>query len=134
MDVIDVVLAKSIASSGSLPASTKYGASISLTIDSSTFVVTAVLKDQDGNNLGNAQTIDLPLESVVVNGSYDSLTKEVVLTLQNGNTVRFSVADLVSGLVVDHTNYIELANGIRLYISDTTPPGTIPEGSIGIGF
>jgi len=38
------------------------------------------------------------LESVVVGGSYDSQTKKVVLTLQNGNTIEFSVADLVSGL------------------------------------
>ena len=81
-----------------LPASTKYGASLSLIINNSTFVVTAQLKDQDGNNLGAAQTIDLPLESVVVNGSYDNNTKKVILTLQNGNTVEFSVADLVAGL------------------------------------
>ena len=75
-----------------------YGASLSMTIDSSTFVVTAQLLDQNGDALGQAQTIDLPLESVVVGGSYDDTTKKVVLTLQNGNTVEFSVADLVSGL------------------------------------
>jgi hypothetical protein len=33
-----------------------------------------------------------------VGGSYNSQTKKVVLTLQNGNTIEFSVADLVSGL------------------------------------
>lgn len=81
-----------------LPTSTKYGSSLSLTIDSTTFIMTAQLKDQDGNNLGTAQTIDLPMESVVVSGYYDSDTKEVVLTLQSGSTIRFSVADLVSGL------------------------------------
>ena len=81
-----------------MPISTKYGASILLTIDSSTYVVTAQLKDQDNNNLGAAQTIDLPLESVVVSGSYDSDTKEVILVLENGSEIRFSVADLVSGL------------------------------------
>lgn len=81
-----------------MPISTKYGASISLTIDSSTYVVTAQLKDQDNNNLGTAQTIDLPLESVVVSGSYDSDTKEVILVLENGSEIRFSVADLISGL------------------------------------
>lgn len=83
---------------GALPDSTKFAASMTLTIDSQTYVVTAQLKDQDGNNLGSAQTIDLPLETMVVSGSYDSNTKEVVLTLKNGQTVRFSVADLVSGL------------------------------------
>lgn len=82
----------------------KYAASIRLSIDPSTFVVTAQLKDQDNNNIGAAQTIDLPLESVVVSGAYDSVTKEVVLTLENGSTVRFSVADLVSGLQTEITS------------------------------
>lgn len=91
------------AQTGALPNTTKYGATLSLTIDSTTYVVTAQLKDQDGNNLGTAQTIDLPLESVVVSGSYDSATKEVVLTLQGGSTIRFSVADLVSGLQTEIT-------------------------------
>lgn len=81
-----------------LPDTTKYAASISLLIDNTTYVVTAQLKDQNGNNLGSAQTIDLPLESVVVSGSYDNINKKVVLTLKDGSTVEFSVADLVSGL------------------------------------
>lgn len=89
---------------GALADSTKYGASLTMSIDSSTYVVTATLKDQDGNTLGTAQTIDLPLESVVVSGSYDAQTKEVVLTLQGGSTVRFSVADLVSGLQTEITS------------------------------
>lgn len=76
----------------------KYAANLSLTLDSSTFVVTAQLIDQNGDNLGTAQIIDLPMESVVVGGSYNSQTQKVVLTLQNGNAVEFSVADLVSGL------------------------------------
>ena len=88
---------------GKMSASVKYGAALSLTINSTTYVVTAQLKDQDGNNLGMAQTIDLPLESVVVSGAYDSATKEVVLTLQDGSTIRFSVADLVSGLQTEIT-------------------------------
>ena len=88
---------------GALPNTTKYGAALSLTINSTNYVVTAQLKDQDGNNLGTAQTIDLPLESVVVSGAYDSATKEVVLTLQDGSKIRFSVADLVSGLQTEIT-------------------------------
>lgn len=81
-----------------LPNTTKYGASLLLSINSSTYVVTAQLKDQDGNNLGTAQTIDLPLESVVVSGSYDSTNKKIVLTLQNGSTIDVPVSDLINGL------------------------------------
>lgn len=80
-----------------------YGASLSMTIDSQTFVLTAQLIDQNGNALGASQTVDLPLESVVVSGSYDAQTKKVILTLQNGSTIEFSVADLVSGLQTEIT-------------------------------
>lgn len=87
-----------------LPSSTKYWASLTVAIDSSDYKVTTTLKDQDWNTLGTAQVIDLPLESVVVNGSYDSINKKVILTLQNGNTIEFSVADLVSGLQSEITS------------------------------
>ena len=95
---VNITVPTTAADVSALPDTTKYAAALSLTINSSTFVMTGQLKDQDGNNLGTVQTIDLPLESVVVGGSYNSQTKKVVLTLQNGNTIEFSVADLVSGL------------------------------------
>lgn len=72
--------------------------SLTLSVDPSTYVLTATLKDSNGNVL-SAPTVDLPLETMVVNASYDETTKEIVLTLQNGTTTRFSVADLVAGLV-----------------------------------
>ena len=96
--VVNITVPTSAADVSAIPDTTKYAAALSLTINSSTFVMTGQLKDQNGDNLGTAQTIDLPLESVVVGGSYNSQTKKVVLTLQNGNTIEFSVADLVSGL------------------------------------
>lgn len=88
---------------------TKYAADIDLSINSSTFVVTTNLKDQDGNIIGTAKTIDLPLESVVVSGSYDATNKKVVLTLQNGSTIEFSVADLVAGLQSEITSTNKLS-------------------------
>ena len=112
--------------------SADYAHSLVMTINDSTFVVTAQLYNKDGDALGNAQTIDLPLESVVVGGSYDSVTKQVVLTLQNGNTVAFSVADLVSGLLPDNYDYTEFGNGKRLYVCATEPTGNIPDGSVWI--
>lgn len=114
--------------------STAYATAISLTIDSSTYVVTAQLLNKDGVPLGDAQTIDLPLESMVVGGSYNSTTKKVILTLKNGQTVEFSIADLVDGLVADGYDHVTLGNGKSLYISDTAPTGTIPDGSVGVGW
>lgn len=83
----------------------KYGAS--LAYNSTTHVIT--LKGKTGDTLS---TVDLPIESVVTNGAYDEDTKEVVLTLQNGSTIRFSVADLVSGLASTAAlqNYIDKYN------------------------
>lgn len=101
---INITVPTTAADVNALPDSTKYGASLTLSIDSSTYVVTATLKDQDGNTLGTAQTIDLPLESVVVNGSYDSTNKKIVLTLQSGSTIDIPVADLVAGLQTEITS------------------------------
>ncbi len=70
---------------------------LNVTINPTTYVCTFELKN--GNTIIDTASIDLPLESVVVSGRYDSTTKEVVLTLQNGSEIRFSVADLVSGLI-----------------------------------
>lgn len=100
---INLIIPTTASDISALPDSTKYGAGLSLTINSTNYVMTAQLKDQDGNNLGTVQTIDLPLESVVVSGSYDSVNKKIVLTLQNGTTIDIPVGDLVSGLQTEIT-------------------------------
>lgn len=46
------------------------------------------------------------------------------MTTQQGKTVGMGAGD---------TNYITV-NGIRIYVASTAPTGTIPEGSIGLGF
>ena len=79
--------------------STGVGADIELSMNSTTYVLTATLKNADGDTLGTPKTVDLPLETMVVDAEYNSSTKEITLTLQNGTTTSFSVADLVSGLV-----------------------------------
>ena len=74
------------------------GADISFTINPSTYELTARLLNSDGDAIGTAKTVDLPLESMVVDADYDDTNKTIVLTLKNGQTTSFSVADLVSGL------------------------------------
>ena len=78
------------------------GHSISFSVNTSTYVLTAQLLNKAGTVLSE-QTVDLPLESVVVSGSYDDTTKKVTLTLVSGSTVEFSIADLISGLVSTET-------------------------------
>ena len=50
------------------------------------------------------------------------------------NTTWHKVSDVIAG--IDHTanNYIEMKNGVRLYISSTAPTGNIPDGSVGVGW
>lgn len=101
---INITVPTTAADVDALPDTTKYAASLTLSLNSTTYEMTATLKDQDGNTLGTAQTIDLPIESVVVSGRYDSTTKEVVLVLQSGSEIKFSVADLISGLQTEITS------------------------------
>lgn len=93
------------------------GASISMSVNPTTYVVTVQLLNSSGTVLSTA-TIDLPLESVVVSGEYDDATKEVVLTLQNGSTVRFSVADLVDGLASETGTYPGMTVGTAQKVSN----------------
>ena len=75
-----------------------YAKSLEVSINQSTYIATFNLKDADGNII-STQTLDFPIESMVVSGSYDSQTKSIILTLQNGNTTSIPVGDLVDGLV-----------------------------------
>lgn len=87
---------------------TATGSTIELSINSSTYVMTLNLKNSAGTTISTG-TVDLPLESVVVSGAYDDTTKKIILTLQSGSTVEFSVADLVSGLQSEITSSNKLS-------------------------
>lgn len=89
---------------GALPDTTLFTSDLVASIDTSTYVMTLTMKDQNGDTIGTPQTIDLPLETVVVDGEYDAQTKKIILTLVNGNTIEFSVADLVAGLQSEITS------------------------------
>ena len=94
---------------------TNTGSLIDLEMNDTTYVVTLKLKNQDGTII-STDTIDLPLESVVVSGRYDNTTKKVILTLENGSEVDFSVADLVAGLQTEITSQNKLASDL---VNDT---------------
>lgn len=91
--------------------------SLSLSLDSTNYKITLSGTMVDGSAFTVSDVIDLPLESVVVDGSYNNTTKKVVLTLQSGSTVEFSVADLVAGLQSEITSSNKLSADL---ISDGT--------------
>lgn len=70
---------------------------ISLVMDNSTYVLTVKLLNSKDEELSSS-AVDFPLESMVVNATYDSTNKQIILTLKNGTTTSFSVVDLISGL------------------------------------
>jgi len=80
-------------------------------MDSSTYVLTLLLKNSAGTTLSTA-TVDLPLETMVVGASYNNSTKEITLTLKNGNTLSFSIADLISGLQTEITSSNKLSSDL----------------------
>lgn len=88
------------------------------------YVYTFTLKDSNGTTL-NEYSIDLPIESVVVGGTYDAGNKKVILTLDNGKEISFSVVDLIKGLVSDAT-FNEHAN------NKNNPHGVTAE-QVGLG-
>ena len=96
--------------------------SLSLALDSTNYKITLSGTKVDGSAFTVQNVIDLPLESVVVDGSYNNTTKKVVLTLQNGSTVDFSVADLVAGLQSEITSTNKLSADL---IQDGTTNKTV---------
>lgn len=100
---INIAVPTTAADVNALPDSTKYGYSIDLSLDTTDYKLTLTLKDQDGTVL-NSKTVDFPIESVVVNGTYDSINKKIVLTLQNGNSIDIPVGDLIAGLQTEITS------------------------------
>jgi hypothetical protein len=88
------------------------GSQLVLNLDSTNYKIKALLKDKNGNTIYTSNEIDLPLESVVVSGTYDSVDKKIVLTLEGGSTIDIPVGDLVSGLQSEITSTNKLASDL----------------------
>lgn len=82
-----------------LPNTTKYGSKLELTKNTTTHVYTVQLKDQDGNALGDAVEIDLPIESLITEITYDENTKDLNIKLQNGTITTVPLDAIITGLV-----------------------------------
>jgi hypothetical protein len=82
--------------------STGVGTTIDMSINTTTYVLTLSLKNSDGTVL-STDTVDLPIESMVVNATYDTTNKKIILTLQSGTTIDVPIGDIVSGLQTEIT-------------------------------
>ncbi len=84
------------------------GKTIDFNYDASTYKLSAVLKDKNGNIISTSTEIDLPIEQLVVSITFDSQTNELVITLKNGNVTRVPLGSIISGLATQtwvQTNY-----------------------------
>ena len=73
------------------------GASVELSLDTNTYVLTFSLKNNAGEII-SSQSIDFPIESVVMSARYDVDTKSIILTLKSGEEIYVPLGDLVDGL------------------------------------
>lgn len=76
---------------------TETGNKIELVLNTTTFKISAVLKDKNNNTINTSNEIDLPIEGMITNISYNN--KNLIITYQSGQTSTVSIADLISGLV-----------------------------------
>ncbi len=74
------------------------GATLSMDVDPLTYKLTLQLKNKSGEVVSTV-TNDLPIEEMVVDAHLGEDEQTIVLELRNGNTVSFSVAALVDGLI-----------------------------------
>ena len=69
-----------------------------LTMNSSTYVITAYLIDGEGQQVGDSQTIDIPLEATIIDASYNNTTKIITFTLTSGAYLQVPIGDIIYGL------------------------------------
>ena len=69
-----------------------------LTMNPTTYVITAYLIDGEGTQVGESQSIDIPLESTIVGASYDNTTKIITFTLTSGASLTVHIGDIIYGL------------------------------------
>lgn len=82
---------------------TASGHTIDLVMDSATYELKALLYDGSGKVISTSTVIDLPLETLVLDVSYNSSKKSIIIKLENGTTKEVPVGDLINGLVNEAT-------------------------------
>ena len=110
---------------------TETGNKLNLSINSQTYVMTLSLLDKN-NNVLSTQSIDFPIESAIVNASYNNSTKVITFTLQNGTSIQVPIGDIISGLA-SQSDLEALANRVSTIENDylTSTDKTELQGAIG---
>lgn len=99
------------------------GMSLSLAVDSN-YVMTISLNNSSGVAV-DTKTVDLPIESMVIGAQYNEAGKELVLTLQNGQSIKVQLDDIIRGLVPDSRTI----NGKKLESNITLTQDDVGDGT-----
>ena len=98
---------------------TETGNKIELSLNTTTYVLTATLKDKNNNIISTSSEIDLPLETLVLNVEYVDTTehpKSLKITLKDGTEKYVPVSGLISGLV-NETTFNAHANNTDIHVT-----------------
>lgn len=112
-----------------------------LTMNSSTYVVTAYLIDGEGQQVGDVQIIDIPLEATIVDASYNNTTKVITFTLTSGAYLSVPIGDIIYGLqpLIDSTHKLSASlvddtqGRMRFTWVGTTAQWTIDGPNVAVG-
>ena len=90
-----------------------YGTKIGISMNASDndYIITINLINENDEIL-DSQSIDLPIESLVKNGRYDSQTKTIILILEDDTEISIPIGDLVSGLQEEITQNNKLSSDL----------------------
>lgn len=127
-------------------ASIAYGSDITIQMNQSAedYVITINLINDQGSVISTS-SIDLPIESLVKSGRYDSESKTIILVLENYDEIEIPISDLISGLqeeitpqnkldadLVDDTNSTNKFNINEIDITTTNTPPVDPNTEVWI--
>lgn len=101
------------------------GAGVEIVVNPADYTFYVNIYNRDGQFLGKSNTVDLPLEELVIDVTYDDNAKNVIVKLKNGEERKIPVAHFVNGLVTEakHKADIDAVNNkidaaLNAYIVD----------------
>ena len=99
--------------SGVIIDTSAYGTKIGVSMNTSDndYIITVNLINENDEVL-NTQSIDLPIESLVKDGRYDSQTKTIILILEDNTEISIPIGDLISGLQEEITQNNKLSSDL----------------------
>lgn len=101
------------------------GAGVEIVVNPADYTFYVNIYNRYGQFIGKSNTVDLPLEELVIDVTYDDNAKNVIVKLKNGEERKIPVAHFVNGLVTEakHKADIDAVNNkidaaLNAYIVD----------------